>query len=228
MNTVQMNAISSPAAGLIIYNTDTKSFWSYDGAKWGSVNAHNNRRVYIPAGSFGYPNGTVNQYPFNSNGAAGLYWANTTQFGGFAIPRPADWDSTTAFSVTLYFALITNTGNTFVDWRMYVGANIINTNVSNANTGWDQLTYAGTVDAGLLVCYAVSGHSYLTKSQTFTAQYSSVYNTYYFGSGVNTNNEFSIAPMWSFSFERGIAAGNGETYSGDMIVIGASIDYQSK
>ncbi len=34
MTTAQRTAIASPATGLQVYDTDTKSFWSYDGAAW--------------------------------------------------------------------------------------------------------------------------------------------------------------------------------------------------
>ena len=34
MTTVEMNAIVSPAVGLLVYDTDTKLIWSYNGSAW--------------------------------------------------------------------------------------------------------------------------------------------------------------------------------------------------
>ena len=59
MTTTQMNAISSPANGLMVYNTTTKSFWQYNGTSWhdnnlGSGNSDwdNNNIAYIPNNTF--------------------------------------------------------------------------------------------------------------------------------------------------------------------------------
>lgn len=39
MNSVQRTAIASPATGLLVFDTDTKTIWTYDGAAWKNLNA---------------------------------------------------------------------------------------------------------------------------------------------------------------------------------------------
>ena len=41
MTTAQRNAITSPATGLMVFNTDTGSFWFYNGNNWQEVGADN-------------------------------------------------------------------------------------------------------------------------------------------------------------------------------------------
>lgn len=41
MTTAQRNAIASPAEGLSVYDTDTKSYWYYSGTAWGELSAVN-------------------------------------------------------------------------------------------------------------------------------------------------------------------------------------------
>src|SRR5882724_3647859 len=39
MTTVQRTAIATPAAGLLVYDTDTNSFWFYTGSAWSNLSA---------------------------------------------------------------------------------------------------------------------------------------------------------------------------------------------
>ena len=39
MNSVQRGAITTPAAGLLVYDTDTNSFWFYNGSAWSNLSA---------------------------------------------------------------------------------------------------------------------------------------------------------------------------------------------
>ncbi len=45
MNSTNRTAISSPANGLIVYDTDTKSFWYYDSTGWKEIYGSNNNTV---------------------------------------------------------------------------------------------------------------------------------------------------------------------------------------
>jgi hypothetical protein len=94
-------------------------------------------------------------------------------------------------------------------------------------SGWDSIYYGAEQDAELLGYGDAGGHFYLMKEQSWVSQWSSTYSTWYFGTGVTTSNDFYDDPMWYFYFERGAAAGNGETYTGDMYVVGAEITYQA-
>src|SRR5260221_3659363 len=39
MNSAQRTAIATPAAGLLVYDTDTNSFWFYNGSAWSNLSA---------------------------------------------------------------------------------------------------------------------------------------------------------------------------------------------
>ncbi|PZF71329.1 hypothetical protein DN068_18715 [Taibaiella soli] len=179
------------------------------------------RSIYIPAGAFGRINGSGNIYP----NAWGLNWKNSTEKAGFVIPRPRDWDSTTAFTITIYFAIPSATSGAAVNWRLNAGGNITNTNSNNAATGWDSYDYWATEDAGVTTYPAAGSYTTLGKSQTWTSHYSTTYNEWYFGSGVTTADAFKSNPVWHFTFTRGSSVSNGETYTGDMTVSGVEIQY---
>jgi len=178
------------------------------------------RSLYVPAGAMNYTPGSNLSAARN-----GIKWPNTDQLGGFGITQPHDWDKTTPFTVTLYFALHITDSPGYVRWRLHAGTSNLNLSVSNPDSGWDQITYSAEQDADLLGYGDAGGHFYLMKAQSWVSQWSSTYNEWYFGSGVNTNNAFGSDPMWYFYFERGAAVSNGETYSGDMYVVGAEITY---
>ena len=180
-----------------------------------------NRHIYIPAGSFGRVNGSGNIYP----SAWGLTWKNSSEKAGFAIPRPSDWDSTTTFTITIYFSIPSASSGASYNWRLNAGGNIVNSTSSSAVTGWDSYDYWTTEDAGNTTYSAAGSYTDLAKSQTWTAHYSSTYNEWYFGSGVTTADAFRSNAIWHFTFTRGASVSNGESYTGDISVEGASIDY---
>src|SRR5260221_9326214 len=39
MTTVQRTAVATPSAGLLVYDTDTNSFWFYNGTAWSDLSA---------------------------------------------------------------------------------------------------------------------------------------------------------------------------------------------
>ncbi|HOU16006.1 MAG TPA: hypothetical protein PKZ84_23125 [Anaerolineae bacterium] len=181
------------------------------------------RSLYIPANAMNYTPG--------SNlvmAEKGLRWPNTTQLGGFGVKQPDDWDQTTPFTVTLYFALPTATTSGSVRWRLHAGGSQLNLPESSATSGWDQIYYGAVEDAPSLAYWNAEGHFYLMKSQSWVSKWSTTYGAWYFGSSVTTGNDFGDNPMWFFYFERGAAAGNGETYTGEMVVVGAEITYLAK
>jgi hypothetical protein len=183
------------------------------------------RSIYIPASAMNFTPGSN-----LSTAQNGIEWPNTIQLGGFGVPRPNDWigDASTPFTVTLYFALYTTNDAGYVNWRLHAGTCNLNLPVDYPDSGWDQISYGAEQDAGLLGYGDVDGgRHYLMKEQSWVPMWSSTYNGWYFGSGLNTNNDFSDDPMWYFYFERGAAAENGETYTGDMYVVGAEITYMA-
>lgn len=51
MTTTQMNAIGSPAAGLLIYNTDSSAFFYNNGSGWSNIASAGATQFAVPAGS---------------------------------------------------------------------------------------------------------------------------------------------------------------------------------
>jgi len=160
----------------------------------------------------------------------GLNLADSAGVVSLVIPQPLDWDQTKPFTVTLNFALPSPPATSgTVQWRMQTGGAKPNATVSTASNGWDSLDYWTNVDATPLTYPAVSGGYFdLMKSQSWTAQFSSAFNTWYFGSNVTTANDFIGNPIWYFSFQRGKAASNSESYSGNLTVVSAEVSYVSK
>ncbi len=183
------------------------------------------RQIIVPANAMSYvPSASI------SPGTWGLNLSNSAGAVAFVIPQPTDWDMTQPFTVTLNFALPSPpaTGGT-VQWRLQAGGARPNSTNANANTGWDSLDYWANVDATPLTYPAVSGGYFdLMKTQSWVAQYSSVYHTWYFGSGVTTANDFIGNKIWHFAFRRGKAVPNSESYSGNLTVVSAEISYVSK
>lgn len=153
--------------------------------------------------------------------------SGTAQPIGFSIPAPADWDNKLPFTVTLYFAVPTLTTSSIVNWRLQASSQNLNLNVTQANSGWDTLGYAAQEDGTPLNIYAAPSRQNMMKSQTWTPHWSSGTQTWYFGTGPNTNNDFQHDPFWSFLFQRGtaVSGGNGEGYSQGLIVVAAEVRY---
>lgn len=69
LTTTQMNAISAPVAGLLIYNTTTNDFYRYNGSAW--VASMGSTGATGPTGSNGSAGATGPTGPTGSNGSAG-------------------------------------------------------------------------------------------------------------------------------------------------------------
>ena len=224
LTTAQRAAIDSPANGLMLYDTNTKGFWFFNGTSWTTlaVKESKPRSIYIPANGMGYtPNANIAISQF------GLNLSTTAGQVSFIMPKPIDWDSTQAFTITIHFSLPSNTTNTIINWRLAAASTMVNTIEVLANSGWDSHNNYITEDAPALNAYA-STFGNVAKSQSWTAKWSSTYNTWYFGIGVNTGNNFSFNPMWRFGFIRGSSVSNGETYPGSITINGATISYMAK
>lgn len=184
------------------------------------------KRVYVNGAAFGRDNNT-DFYPAES----GLRWPPLDGFAGFTYPRPANWDQNMPIKIILYFAMNQNSTNSFVKWRMYPKAIYNDIPQANVDSGWDTLGTGSFKDSDLLVAYATT-RLYVVKSVTFTSQWSSTFNCQYFGT-VNTADSFRSTDdkdIWEFNFRRGAAptVNNGETYTGNMTVLGAAIEYWEK
>lgn len=185
--------------------------------------ASKQRSIFIPGASLTY----------SGTGTTASAWgpsliSTASARPGFVIPKPVDWDDSKAFSVTVVFSIgSTGATDSSVRWRLNAGTNNLNSTSSDANTGWDSLDYYASVDAPPLLVPA-SSYGNLTKTQTWAAQYSNTYNTWYFGTGVTTNNDFTDDPLWHFNFQRGSNAANGEGFTGSLTINAVTINYTAK
>ena len=160
----------------------------------------------------------------------GLRLANTASARPtFVIPQPVDWDKSTAVTITLHFSVPeTTNSNSVVNWRLLAGT--VNTNLPDVDkdTGWDVLDYEQSEDAPSLVIPTLPTRWNTSKTQSWTSKFSSLYNTWYFGTSVTTNSDMSGDPVWRFSFQRGAAAGTGESYAGPLTINAVSVNYTAK
>ncbi len=182
------------------------------------------RSIYIPAASLAH-SGTGLTLEANGLRLA----SDASAKPGFVIPQPADWDKSSAVTITLYFSVPEiNSSNSVVNWRLLTGT--INPNLPEAekNTGWDVLDYETAEDAPSLIIPAVAGRWNTSKSQSWTSRFSSTYYTWHFGSSVTTNNDLSGDPLWKFSFQRGSAADNGESYEGALTINAVTVNYTAR
>jgi hypothetical protein len=227
MTSAQRNAIANAATGLLVFDLDTNSFLFYTGTAWVSLATNENKEksIYIPGNGLSYnPSASITPTLY------GLNLGNTAGQAVFVVPKPVDWDSTKAFTITLHFSLPSNSTNTFLRWQLTAGGLRPNSSSGNANTGWDSYNYYTTEDAAYLIAYSSSGYGNLAKTQSWTAKWSSTYNTWYFGAigSVTVANSFSDNPVWRFGFLRGTSVSNGETYSGNMTINGVTLTYTAK
>lgn len=182
------------------------------------------RSIYIPGGSLTYSGTGLTADPYGLRLSSDASAKPT-----FVIPQPPDWDKTTAVTITLYFSVpdIRST-NSVVNWRLL--ASTMNPNLPDVDkgTGWDALDFETEEDAPSMIIPAVPGRWNNSKAQSWTSKFSSTYNTWHFGSSVTTNNDLSGDPLWKFSFQRGTAAGNGESHEGPLTINAVSVNYTAK
>lgn len=130
LTTTQQNAISSPAAGLVIYNTDSSKLRLYNGTAWVSLGVGGGGGGTTP------PGGSNTQIQFN----------NSSAFGGSS---GMTWDGTTLAASNLSTAILTTTADASINGLavgMGGGAQATNTAV-----GADALTAnsSGTVNTAV-------------------------------------------------------------------------------
>ncbi len=72
LTTVQRTGIATPATGLLVYDTDSNSFWYFDGAQWvEAIGPQGPQGPIGPAGANGATGATGAQGPSGANGVTG-------------------------------------------------------------------------------------------------------------------------------------------------------------
>jgi hypothetical protein len=205
--------------------TNAQSATVAQSVPWSGISGKpvNQRQIVIPGNALSYtPSANITPSRW------GPSLASSTQEIGFVVPQPADWDKTQPFTVTLHFVLPSAPSAGTLNWRLRAGSTNVNLPPASADSGWDSLDFSTSQDAGVLSFAAAASRTNIAKTQSWSPQFSSQFNTWYFGDGVTTNNDFSGDPLWQFSFVRGNAVANGESYSGALIVVAAEISYVAR
>ena len=157
MTTVQKNAISTPATGLIVYDTDLGYFQEYNGSIWTGV---------APGSP---PAGANTQIQFNNSGAFGasssLTWDGTTFTTTKIAGTEIDVNGTKAIDLTVGTgrALVTSGGAFVLDWQNQLLATAGGTSID-----WNNRQLRGTTGT-LAMSWATAGVTLASaKSLTFT------------------------------------------------------------
>jgi len=179
------------------------------------------KKVYFPANSLSHStDATITQTGYGLD-----MTATSTTPVQLVMPRPLDavFVSTSPLTVTVYFAIPSGPSGSYC-WQLRAGT--AQTDLQGA-TGWDSLDYWETQNCTNATAFGSAGaYTNVVKTQTWTASWSATYSTFYFGSGVTSNDDFVSGPMWRFGFLRGYPiSGNPEAYAGDFVVLGVAVSY---
>jgi hypothetical protein len=157
------------------------------------------RTVSTNAGAFMYESGSPD---IVMSADYGLTWAaGSSERAGFYLQRPADWEGQTPVVATITFALGGSQAGT-VNWTLRLNS------YTPGSGEW--LTNPASRDADAILTFT-DGPSWLRiYSQAFTIP----------------AEDFNQEPYWSFFFVRGDGS-NGETFPGNLYVMGADIEYQA-
>ena len=103
MTTAQRTVISAPATGLLVYDTDTKTFWQYNGTAWAEVGSGGSGSAqYNLLTNYGFEDATFSTDWTASGGTLAAAAGSNILFNS----QGATWDSGAA-SQTLSYAAIT-------------------------------------------------------------------------------------------------------------------------
>jgi hypothetical protein len=131
LTTAQRTAITSPALGLLIFDTDTKTVWAYDGAAWknlytsgGGLVLPFTQSVNTPGAAFSITNTGTSIFATSSNTSTAAIRGTNNSTGGFGI-----YGTTTASTGTGVFGQTDiGTGVTGFSSGTGVGVKAISTN----------------------------------------------------------------------------------------------------
>jgi hypothetical protein len=156
MTEAQRDAISSPATGLLVYNTDTDTFDYYDGADWITLGAAASSTAEIlltaaggwPSTTSGCAANAKTEYGTND---ADLYTldfdADANEYAQWTIPAmPSDWDAGT-LTATFIWTAASGTGDVIwaLQGRAYANDDAIDAAWGTAQTATDTLIATGDI-----------------------------------------------------------------------------------
>lgn len=160
MTEAQRDAISSPATGLLVYNTDDNEFNFYDGSSWRVLNTSttgsSTGELFLTAAG-GWPSttggcaaNTLNEYGTNDVDLYSLdFDASTQEYAQWTVWMPDNWDASTVTFKPVWSAA---SGSGDVIWalqgRAYANDDAIDAAWGTAQTSTDTLTATGDICYG--------------------------------------------------------------------------------
>ena len=181
LTTAQRTAISSPATGLQVYDTDTDTFWYYNGATW-TENSGGGKFVDGASSDIAYYDGRVG-IGINTFSQAHKLFVQSTKTGENESHTAARINANyngTGTSTTTYglAAFAVNSGTGTVDFAIGTQGIVENKDISGTlNYGfgsWPQVYNYGTMDIGAGVYSTVYNYGTMNEAEAFA---STIYNS---------------------------------------------------
>ncbi|MCF6297575.1 MAG: tail fiber protein [Flavobacteriaceae bacterium] len=181
MTTIQRTAIAIPAIGLLVYDTDSKAMWNYDGTAWVKaggagkfVDSPNNSIIAHYGERVGIGNGTSTNFS-----AAHRLWVEETRTSD-AINTPVKIVSSytgTGTSIATYGLAVEakNDGTATVDYAIAVQPiveNKINATINVGVGSWAQISNSGTMNYAGGLASLITNNGTMDKVNGLALQYS--------------------------------------------------------
>lgn len=160
-NLTAINAIPSPAAGMVVYNTATGTLYVYTGSQWNDVGVTAQSAYTLPAATTSALGGVIipavgTSGITNSSGTIGLATASTTQLGGVKVDGSTVTISSGVISAntsyTLPTASTTVLGGVKVDGSTITidGSGVITSNSTSTLNGLTDVTITSVAESQFL------------------------------------------------------------------------------
>jgi hypothetical protein len=171
LTTAQRTAISSPATGLQVYDTDTDTFWYYNGATW-TENLGGGKFVDGATSDIAYYDGKVGIGINNTSHKLHVNSASTLSTTNTAARVDATYSGTGTSSATYGVAsYVTNSSTGTVSYAIGTQGIINNQNsggtISSAVGSWPQVNNNGTMSFGGGVFTSVNNYGTMTDIEGF-------------------------------------------------------------
>ncbi len=154
MTTVQREAIATPAMGLQVYDTDTKSVWSYDGTAWAESSGGSGKFIEGGAADIAYYPDRVGIGREDFSGIHKLYVESTRTTNGShnAVKIDAIYSGTGTAATTYGLgAIARNSGTGTINYAIGTQGIIQNPSgatMINAVGSWPQIANSGAITWG--------------------------------------------------------------------------------
>ena len=205
MTSAQRNAIASPATGLIVFDTNTASFYYYDGSAWVNLGSTGPAGPTGPTGPTG-PSVTYDSPLGLSGGTVGLAGASGTVNYGTGTGSAYNAVGTSG-------QVLTSNGISAPTWTTLSGTSPISVSggtvglagasgTVNYGTGTGSAYNAVGTSGQVLISNGTGAPTWATKYETASMSFAlanSLVNPYYYTGNILSHNVFTGSGGWNFS-----------------------------